>query len=213
MSAAATVSSVLVRAADLLVVCGPSGAGKSSLITRLLKEFPSAFGYSVSHTTRPMRAGETDGVSYHFVTPDAFRALADAGEFVEHAIVHGTMYGTGQSSIRKVVLEQNRVCTMDLDIVGAQNLRRNTQFNSVIVFVQPPTFAELEQRLRARGTETEERLQTRLTNAVKEIAWHKDNESFFDFSLVNDNIDACYEEFRTQVLTKAFLKQAPPHTR
>jgi guanylate kinase len=191
------------RAIDLLVVVGPSGAGKSTLIKRLMKEFPAGFGYSVSHTTRSPRVGEVDGVSYHFVTPAAFDDIIQSGKFLEHATVHNTSYGTSEMSV-ETVLKTNKVVSMDLDIKGAQRLRLNRRFRSYIVFVQAPSVAVLEQRLRDRGTETEDKLQTRLTNAKKELAWLAGNSAFFDAQFVNDDVDTCYAQFREKVVGACF---------
>lgn len=198
------------RLVDLLVVVGPSGSGKSSLISRLMKDFPGGFGYSISHTTRGPRTGEVDGVSYHFVDEMTFKELIAKGEFIEHAVVHDTMYGTSERSVQNV-LSQNRVCMMDLDLVGAQNLRKHPTLRSLIVFVSPPSFDELERRLRARGTETEERITKRLANAVKEMQWFEEHRDFFDAEFLNDDIDRCYTEFREKIMSSTFAM--PTHHR
>ena len=196
------------RLADLLVVVGQSGSGKSTLITRLMKEFPTSFGYSISHTTRAPRAGETDGVSYHFVKPEQFMQLVDDGKFIEHAIVHNTMYGTSEVSIKNVT-SKNQVCTMDLDIKGAENLRKHPTLKSLIVFVEPPSLDILEARLRGRGTETEDRILTRLTNAKMEIEYFRSHPNFFDGAVVNDDFEECYAAFRELVMTKAYSLPDP----
>ena len=191
------------RLVDLLVVVGPSGVGKSTLIGKLIKEFPNDFGYSVSHTTRGMRQGEVDGESYHFVNHETFRDLVAKGQFLEHAVVHDTYYGTSEMSVKKVLAE-DRVCFMDLDIVGAQNLRKHPSLRSLIVFVLPPNFDILEDRLRQRGTETEAKIQKRMADGKEWVDWFNKNHSFFDHSFVNDNLESCYKDFRNAIMGSAF---------
>lgn len=189
--------------ADLLVVVGPSGSGKSTLITRLREEFPNAFGYSISHTTRAARAGEENGVSYHFVSTDDFNALAANNGFLEHAVVHDTCYGTSYGSVQ-AVLAEGRVCLMDLDIIGAKNLRTHPTLRTVVIFLMAPNFDVLEQRLRARGTETEEKIAKRLSDGAKWVEWTNDNREFYDHILVNDDLEQCYQQFRAGILRSAF---------
>jgi guanylate kinase len=198
------------RLTDLLVVVGPSGVGKSTLIARLTKEFPEAFGYSVSHTTRPMRAGEVDGQSYHFVTAELFRDLVAKGKFLEHAVVHDTYYGTSEDSVR-AVLQKDRVCFMDLDIVGAQNLRKHPSLRSLVVFVVPPSFEVLERRLKNRGTESDEKIAKRLSDGKEWVRWFKQHQDFFDFSFLNDDLDTCYAEFRDAIMSSAFDMDVSTH--
>lgn len=188
---------------DLLVVVGPSGVGKSTLISRLIKEFPESFGYSVSHTTRQCRAGEVNGTSYHFVDTEAFKDLVSKGAFLEHAVVHDTWYGTSEESVRKVLAE-DRVCFMDLDIIGAQNLKKHPTLRSMVVFVVPPSFEILENRLRARGTETEAKILKRLADGKEWVDWFQEHKEFFDFHCTNDNLDECYDQFRQAIMTSCF---------
>jgi guanylate kinase len=102
------------------------------------------------------------------------------------------------------VLAQDQVAAMDLDIKGAKNLRGHRRFRSLVVFVHPPTFEELERRLRDRNTEAEDKIVTRLVNAKKELQWHQNNTAFFDSSLINDDLDECYAQFRQVVMDGAF---------
>ena len=199
------------RSADLLVVVGPSGSGKSTLINLLRTEFPKLFGYSVSHTTRPMRHGEEHGTSYNFVSTEEFQQLADRGEFLEHASVHDTCYGTSKSSVQRVLAE-DRVCLMDLDLKGAESLKKNPSLRCIVIFVVAPSFSILESRLRGRGTETEEKIQKRLADGMTWVKWADEHKSYFATYLVNDELMTCYQAFRECVMTSAF-KQAVVNSR
>lgn len=192
------------RSSDLLVVVGPSGAGKSTLIGRLRAEYPNSFGYSISHTTRSSRSGEVNGKDYHFVDAAQFQELLEADQFLEHAIVHNTMYGTSAESVRHV-LDSDQVATMDLDIVGAQNLKLRGSFKTCVVWVCPPSHEDLARRLRSRGTDSEEKMQTRLTNAHLEMKWREEHgHELFDACFVNDDLEECYQSFKHFVMSKCF---------
>ena len=180
-------------------MCGPSGVGKSTLIKRLQAEFPGAFGFSVSHTTRSPRAGEEDGKDYHFVTAEGRAALeADiaAGKFLESATVHGNIYGTSKAAV-EAVTAQGRACILDIDVQGVASCRRAGFQVGKYIFVAPPEIAELEKRLRARGTETEETIAKRVGNASKEmtaatgLSW--------DAWIVNDDLETAYAQLRALV--------------
>ena len=181
------------------VITGPSGVGKSTLIKKLMAEFPGQFGFSVSHTTREPRAGEQAGVDYHFVTRDQMQQDIDAGLFVEHAEVHGNLYGTSIEAVQAVT-RQGKVCLLDIDVQGAESVRQSKLSSTCsFVFFAPPTAAVLEQRLRGRGTETEERIQKRLGNSLKELAIYEANPDAWDLTLkwYNEQVDDAYQDFRS----------------
>lgn len=179
-----------------LVVCGPSGVGKGTIIDALTKKHEAKFGFSVSHTTRDPRPGEQDGKHYHFRPLEEVQKAVDAGEFLEHANVHGNIYGTSKAAVEEVK-KTGRCCILDIDVQGARQVRAALGSDAVFVFVRPPSIEELEARLRGRGTETEAQVQKRLGNAAAEIAAAdevKDGVRLFDHVVVNSNLDAAIEE-------------------
>lgn len=170
-----------------LVLCGPSGVGKSVVIKALRDVFPGRFGFSVSSTTRGPRPGEENGKDYHFTTLKAMQADVDAGKFVEHALVHGNMYGTSRKAV-EAVLHDDQVCILDIDTQGAKSLYEQQAFPGTrFVFVHPPSMEVLENRLRGRGTETEEKVLKRLANAKVEIEFAR-SAGIFDHSFVHDSV-------------------------
>ncbi len=181
---------------NAVVIAGPSGVGKGTLIGKLQAEFPKLFGFSVSHTTRPPRKGEEDGVHYNFTTVDKLLAEVKDGKFIEHAEVHGKYYGTSVAAVEKVQ-EQGKICILDIDVQGCQSARAKG-LAAKYLFIAPPSMNSLEQRLRGRGTETEEAIVTRLNNAKKEME-HKDDEQLFDAVVVNDDLERAYVELKTLI--------------
>lgn len=174
-----------------LVVAGPSGVGKGTLINLLLRKFPAAFGFSVSHTTRGPREGEQDGVAYHFSSKEQVRAEIDQGLFLEHAEVHGNVYGTSRRAVENVQ-EQGKICILDIDIQGVQQVKKSG-VRAKFLFIAPPSMDELEQRLRGRGTETEEKVQLRIKNAAGELEYGQ-QPGAFDAVLVNRDLDDSFAE-------------------
>lgn len=152
-----------------LVLFGPSGSGKSSLLKKILEDFPDKFGFSVSHTTRKPRPGEQHGVHYFFTDWRTMREEIEQGMFIEHAVYGGNHYGTSRMAV-EVVQRAGKVCLLDIDIQGVKQIR-NTNLNPWFVFIKPPSLEELEKRLRARNTETEESLAQRLKIAAKEMEY------------------------------------------
>jgi len=182
---------------EAIVVCGPSGVGKGTLIGKLLADYPAAFGFSVSVTTRGPRPGEVDGTHYHFLTRAQAQAQIDAGGFVEFAEVHGTLYGTPKSSV-DAVAATGAVCVLDIDVQGAEQVKRSG-IEALYIFVAPPSFVGLEQRLRGRGTETEDKIVARLAGAKRELAFQEEHPDFFDHVIVNGNLEDAYTELRSLV--------------
>lgn len=174
-----------------LVVNGPSGVGKGTLIQKLRDNFPDKFGFSVSHTTRGPREGEVDGQHYHFSTHAEMEALIAGDGFVEYAHVHGNIYGTSKQAVSRVT-ESGKICILDIDVQGAQSVKKSG-INAHYVFVKPPSFEELEHRLRGRGTESEEAIRKRLTNAYDELAF-ADTPNFYDTIIINSDLETAYRE-------------------
>lgn len=175
-----------------LVLCGPSGAGKSTLTAFIMGEnspWKRYFAFSVSSTTRQPRAGEQDGVHYHFNTREEFEKEVEKGNFLEHNEVHGNFYGTHKSAVRGI-MNQGKICILDIDVKGAMDIasKGGPEFACHFVFVQTNTVEDLRQRLVARGTETEETLNRRVANAEKEM--HMALEcGLFKKILINDDRD------------------------
>ena len=171
----------------LFIISAPSGAGKTSLVRALLDSVHNLV-VSVSHTTRPMRPGEQDGVDYHFVDTDTFLALARDGGFLEHAEVFDRHYGTTQAAVEES-LGSGRDVILEIDWQGAQQVRLKMP-ECQSIFILPPSRAVLEQRLRDRGQDSEATIQRRLREAAGEIS-HYDE---FDFLVVNDDFPKALAE-------------------
>jgi guanylate kinase len=174
-------------AGSIFVVSGPSGAGKSTII-RYVREKVSMLGYSVSHTSRKPRGAEVDGVDYHFVDRDTFAAMIGKGEFVEWAEVYNDYYGSSVSSLEGPT-SQGLDVIMDIDVQGARNIRLRFE-NSTLIYILPPSLEELENRLKARGTEGEEAIRSRLGKALKEI----ENCLWYDYLIFNNELKVAAEE-------------------
>jgi guanylate kinase len=165
----------------LFVVSSPSGGGKGTLIQRVLKKVPN-LSYSVSFTTRAPRNGELNGREYFFITQEQFEAMVAANEFLEWAQVHSKLYGTAREQVAREVSE-GRDIILEVDVQGAASVR-TLMADSVSIFILPPSFEILKQRLRARGTDSPEELDLRLRNAPNEL---KDY-SAFQYVILNDDV-------------------------
>lgn len=163
----------------LFVISAPSGAGKTSLVAEMLHA-DQKLGVSVSHTTRPMREGEKDGINYHFVSRDEFEAMISRGDFLEHADVFGNYYGTSQVWVREM-LAIGRDVILEIDWQGASQVRRLIP-ECVSVFIVPPSYEVLRDRLVGRGTDVSEVVERRLSEAREECG----HVGEFDYLVVND---------------------------
>ncbi|MDR1713853.1 MAG: guanylate kinase [Coriobacteriales bacterium] len=182
---------------NLFVVSGPSGAGKGTLLNRVLKDVRGAW-LSISATTRNPRAGEVDGVHYFFRTNSEFTELIAADGLLEWAVVHGNYYGT----LREEVLRRLAVgidVILEIDPQGAFQVRQNYP-QAILIFIAPPSMEVLEQRLRLRGTETEEQIQTRLKTARLELA----QADRYNVTIVNDELDSAAAELKA-VLSQPYV--------
>lgn len=174
----------------LYIVASPSGGGKSSLIAALL-ERDDEVSLSVSHTTRPPRPGEIDGVHYHFVGEAEFLELAGQGEFLEHARVFDHRYGTGRKQVERKLSEGFNVL-LDIDWQGASQVRESFPA-SLGIFILPPSMEILRNRLTGRGQDDDEVIERRMRDARAEIS-HWDE---FDHLVVNDNFEDALEDFHS----------------
>jgi guanylate kinase len=165
----------------LVVLSGPSGVGKDTVL-RELRALDPSLGYSVSYTTRAPRPEEVDGVAYSFIDEDTFRAMAERGEFLEWAEVHGHLYGTSEARVKEA-LERGDDIVLKIDVQGAAWIKPRVA-GAVLIFLLPPTEEELRRRLVSRDTEDDASLELRFGNAVAELA----HGAAYDHRVVNDDV-------------------------
>lgn len=181
--------------APLIIVSGPSGSGKSTLIREVLRDPPYPLRLAVSATTRPPRGGERDGEHYHFWTMERFQQELAQGALLEHAVVHGQhYYGTPRSEVDGY-LERGIGVILDIDVQGAAQVRRLYP-NHLSIFVALSRWEMYEERLRQRGSETEESISRRLETARKELEFIKD----YHYLIYNDELPRAVAEFRSLLL-------------
>ena len=179
----------------LFVVSAPSGAGKTTLVERLVDETPH-LKMSRSYTSRVARQGETDGVDYNFVARERFEAMVAVGEFLEWADVFGNLYGTSVADTERV-LESGSDVILVIDVRGARQVRRRG-VETAAIFVMPPSFEVLEQRLRGRSQDSEEAVRRRLRVARQEVAAFAE----YDFVVINDELTGAVGRLRSIVLAE-----------
>jgi guanylate kinase len=182
----------LSRRSSLIVVSGPSGAGKSTVMERVLAEL-DRLRFSVSHTTRPPRPGEQEGVQYYFVDEERFAKLRQDNAFLEWATVHAHRYGTARSEYERAVKDGVDLL-LDLDVQGAAQVRLRFP-DAVTVFILPPSFEALERRLRGRGAGDERSTEQRLRAAAEELPLYKE----YDYTVINDDLDRTVDNLKAVV--------------
>ncbi|KAL9058517.1 MAG: hypothetical protein Q9162_001672 [Coniocarpon cinnabarinum] len=194
-------TSPAIQALRPIILSGPSGAGKSTLINRLSKAHPHLFGFSISHTTRSPRPGEQNGREYHFIPRDTFQTMITS-QFLEHAQFGGNFYGTSKGEIGRIQ-GLGRVPVLDIDMEGVKSVLQDPELGSIVrtCAVQPPSLAELEKRLRGRGTETEEKVRERLQKAEVEMAFSTE-EGRFQRVVVNEEVERAWEELEAWVFER-----------
>ncbi len=179
----------------LLVLSAPSGAGKTTIARRLLERHPE-WRFSVSATTRPRRVGEVEGRDYYFLSVDEFHRRIEHDDLVEWESLFGNFYGTLRSEITRLLDAQHAVrIVFDVDVKGALAIRRAFPHEAFLVFIAPPSFDELERRLRARRTDSDETIRTRIERAVMEMQMRTE----FDAVVINDTVERAVEEIEAML--------------
>ena len=189
---------------QLIVISAPSGAGKTSIIKNVIKKLNDGnrkSKFSVSHTTRLPREGDIDGSDYFFVTNEIFDELCEAGNFIETAEVHDYKYGTSKNFIDENINQGINVF-LEIDVQGFQKLRnRNIEFRSM--FILPPSIEELRKRIQKRGLDSEDVIEKRMKNALKELGEAEE----YDYLVINDIFEQAIEELLEIVINKDFKDQ------
>lgn len=177
-----------IKKGKLIVIVAPSGTGKSTLIERLKNDFP-VLSWSVSCTTRSIRTGEVNGVNYHFISKEDFEKRIAQNEFVEWALVHSNYYGTSKQFVQEG-LDQGKFLLFDIDVQGADIIKKAFGPDAEIIFIEPPSVEELKARLLKRATDPHHVIEERVNNAVKELQRKAD----FDHLVMNDDVELAYKK-------------------
>jgi len=193
------------RTGTLYIVSAPSGAGKTSLVKALIDAQPG-IRVSVSHTTRAMRPGETDGENYHFVDRTEFVRMIDHGDFLEQAEVFGNLYGTSQSRLQQT-LDEGHDLILEIDWQGAEQVRR-VMPAARSIFILPPSQQALRQRLTNRGQDSDEIIEARMREAVSEMSHYVE----YDFLVINDDFASALEDLKA-IFRANSLQQTPQQQR
>lgn len=183
----------------IIILTAPSGAGKTTIKTRLLKEMADQLSFSVSATTRKVRAGERDGIDYNFIGESAFTENIENGQFIEWEMVYpGMYYGTSIDEINRI-WEEGKTPLLDIDVKGALNVKKIYGNQVLAIFIEPPSIEVLEKRLIKRGTDSEANITMRVNKAKEEMQYKKS----FDKVILNDDIEKATAE--TAGIIKQFV--------
>jgi len=176
----------------LIVLTGPSGVGKGTLMNAILQRYPELH-YSVSATTRSPRPGEVNGKNYHFITRSEFENLVTQGEFLEWAEFAGNCYGTPREAVLNHI-QSGKLVVLEIELEGARQIRHSFP-SALSIFILPPSFAELEKRIRGRGQDAQEAISRRLNRAEEEIAAADE----FDLQIINDDFEQALQEIEKAI--------------
>ena len=182
-----------VKKGTLFVISGPSGVGKGTLVSMLREKHPE-IKLSVSATTRNPRPGEINGTHYFFLTKEDFKNRIELGEFLEWAEFSGNLYGTNKNFVEKM-LEDGQNIILEIEVQGALQVKNKLK-DVILIFIEPPSFEELKERLIKRCTETEEEIQKRLAIVKKEL----EQKHEFNYVMINDNLDTALQNLKTIIL-------------
>jgi guanylate kinase len=180
----------------LFVVSAPSGGGKTSLCKEVITRLPD-FEHGVSYTTRARRPAETEGKDYHFVTEEKFMQMVKADEFVEHAFVHGNYYGTSLNDIARI-LSTGKSLLIDIDVQGAKQIEERYGDEGIFIFILPPDFDLLRERLTERQSDPSDEIERRLKKAAEEVRHYED----YDYVIINDDFQEAVKELEAIIVAE-----------
>ena len=186
---------------NLFIISAPSGTGKTTILKKVISEMENIM-FSVSHTTRPPRPGEKEGVDYYFVEKNAFQKMQEKELFYEWAEVHGNLYGTSRNAVQEII-DQGKDIILDIDVQGGLQAMDKVGDKGIFIFILPPSLQELEKRLVNRGTESESVIATRLKNAQGEIRIM----GKYDYVIVNDSLAKAVEVLKSIIIAERSRKR------